>query len=97
MKYVINTHWHINHTDNNAHLHGAGATVLAHGNTKNRMSEPHELPFVYRTSNGALFSLHIDPKPPEALPQQTFAAGYKLQANREGSLSARSLSAVGRL
>jgi len=75
----------------------AGATVLAHGNTKNRMSEPHELPFVYRTSNGALFSLHIDPKPPEALPQQTFAAGYKLQANREGSLSARSLSAVGRL
>jgi len=83
VKCVINTHCHIKHTDNKAHLHGAGATVLAHENTKNRMSEPHELPFVYRTSNGALFSLHIDPKPPKALPQQNFAAGYKLQANGE--------------
>src|SRR5271168_2093799 len=29
LKYVINTHWHFDHTDNNAHLHAAGATVLA--------------------------------------------------------------------
>jgi cyclase len=41
------------------------------------------LPFVYRASNGALFGLHIDPKPGEALPQQTFADGYKLEANGE--------------
>src|SRR5580704_5153431 len=34
VKWVINTHWHIDHTGNNAPLHAAGATVLAHENTK---------------------------------------------------------------
>jgi cyclase len=83
VKCVINTHWHIDHTDNNGHLHSAGATILAHENTKKRMAEPHDLPFVYRDANDALFSLHIPPKPPDALPQQTFAADYKLEANGE--------------
>ena len=32
-KCVNNTHWHFDHTDNNAPRHGAGATVLAHENT----------------------------------------------------------------
>jgi glyoxylase-like metal-dependent hydrolase (beta-lactamase superfamily II) len=80
---VIDTHWHFDHTDNNAPLHAAGAIVLAHENTKKRMSEPHNLPVLYRGPNGALAGLHFDPSPVEALPQQTFAAGYKLQANGE--------------
>ena len=83
VKYVIDTHWHFDHTDNNAHLHAAGATVLAHENTKKRMSEPHDLPVLYRGTDGALAGLHFDPSPAEALPQQTFAVGYKLQANGE--------------
>jgi cyclase len=83
VKCVINTHWHFDHTDNNAPLHAAGAIVLAHENTKKRMSEPHNLPVLYRGPNGALAGLHFDPSPVEALPQQTFAAGYKLQANGE--------------
>ena len=83
VKCVINTHWHIDHTDNNAPLHAAGAMVIAHENVKKRMSEPHYLPFVYRASNGELFGLHIDAKPEDALPQQTFSADYKLQANGE--------------
>src|SRR5258708_39140606 len=33
LKTVIDTHWHVDHTDNNANLHAAGATVLAHDNT----------------------------------------------------------------
>jgi cyclase len=74
LKYVIDTHWHFDHTDNNAPLHAAGATVLAHENTKKRMSEPHDLP---------VLGLHFDPSPAAALPQQTFAASYKLQANGE--------------
>jgi cyclase len=83
VKYVIDTHWHFDHTDNNAHLHAAGATVLAHENTKKRMSEPHDLPVLYREADGALASLHFDPSPVEALPQQTFATSYQLRANGE--------------
>jgi cyclase len=83
VKYVIDTHWHFDHTDNNAHLHAAGATVLAHENTKKRMSEPHDLPVLYRGADGALAGLHFDPSPAEALPQQTFATSYQLQANGE--------------
>jgi glyoxylase-like metal-dependent hydrolase (beta-lactamase superfamily II) len=83
VKCVIDTHWHFDHTDNNAHLHAAGATVLAHENTKKRMSEPHDLPVLYRGPDGALAGLHFDPSPAEALPQQTFAVSYKLQANGE--------------
>src|SRR6202167_839813 len=83
LKYVINTHWHFDHTDNNAHLPAAGATVLAHENTKKDMSEPHDLPVLYRAPDGALPGLHFDPPPAEALRQQTFAASYKVQANGE--------------
>src|SRR6266852_4761771 len=83
LKYVIDTHWHFDHTDNNAPLHAAGATVLAHENTKKRMSEPHDQPVLYRGADGALADLHFDPSPAEALPQQTFADSYKLQANGE--------------
>jgi cyclase len=83
VKCVIDTHWHFDHTDNNAPLRAAGATVLAHENTKKRMSEPHDLPVLYRAPNGALAGLHFDSSPAEALPQQTFRATYKLQANGE--------------
>lgn len=74
LKFVIDTHWHFDHTDNNAALHAAGATVLAHENTKKRMSEPHEL---------AVLGLKFPPSPAAALPQQTFKSTHKLQANSE--------------
>jgi cyclase len=83
LNYVINTHWHFDHTDNNAPLHALGATVLAHENTKKRMSEPHDLPVLYRRADGTLAGLHFDPSPAEALPQQIFTDSYKLQANGE--------------
>jgi cyclase len=83
VKCVIDTHWHFDHTDNNAPFHAAGATVLAHENAKKRMSEPHDLPVLYRGPDGALSGLHFDPSPAEALPQQTFSAAYRLQANGE--------------
>jgi glyoxylase-like metal-dependent hydrolase (beta-lactamase superfamily II) len=83
VKCVIDTHWHFDHTDNNAPLRAAGAMVLAHENTIKRMSEPHDLPVLYRGPDGALAGLHFDPSPAEALPQQTFRTTYKLQANGE--------------
>jgi cyclase len=83
VKCVIDSHWHFDHTDNNAPLHAAGATVIAHENTKKRMAEPHDLPVLYRGPDGALAGLHFDPSPAEALPQHTFRSTYKLQANGE--------------
>jgi cyclase len=74
LKTVINTHWHFDHVDNNAPLRAAGAKVVAHENTKKRMSEAHDLP---------VLGLHFPPSPAEALPQQTFATTHKLQANGE--------------
>jgi glyoxylase-like metal-dependent hydrolase (beta-lactamase superfamily II) len=74
VKFVIDTHWHFDHTDNNAELHAAGATVMAHQNTKKRMSELHELP---------VLGLKFPPSPAAALPQKTFRDSYRLQANGE--------------
>ena len=36
--HLINTHWHIDHTDGNAWLHSAGASIIAHENTRTRLS-----------------------------------------------------------
>lgn len=74
LKTVIDTHWHFDHTDNNANLHAAGATVLAHKNTSTRMAEPHD---------SALLGLNFPASPADALPQQTFSTSQKLDANGE--------------
>jgi len=74
VKTVVNTHWHFDHVDNNGPLHAAGATILAHENTKKRMAETHDLP---------VLGLHFPPSPADAWPAQTFAATHKLQANGE--------------
>jgi cyclase len=74
LKYVIDTHWHFDHTDNNAAFHAAGATVLAHENTKKRMSQQQTIP---------VLNVTFPASPAEALPQQIFASGHKLQANGE--------------
>jgi cyclase len=74
VKIVIDTHWHFDHTDNNANLHAAGATVVAHENTKTRMAEPHD---------SALLGLTVPASPTDALPQQTFSASQELRANGE--------------
>jgi cyclase len=74
VKTAIDTHWHFDHSDNNASLRAAGATLIAHVNTKKRMSETHTL---------AVLNLTFPPSPAEALPQQTFAQGHKIAMNGE--------------
>src|SRR5438046_5226123 len=74
VKFVLNTHWHFDHTDNNAPLRAAGATLVAHENTKLRMTQPHHL---------AVLELDFPPSPAAALPQRVFKEGYKLEANGE--------------
>jgi glyoxylase-like metal-dependent hydrolase (beta-lactamase superfamily II) len=38
LTYVINTHWHWDHTDGNGWMHQSGATIIAHRNTLKRLS-----------------------------------------------------------
>ncbi|MBC7935572.1 MAG: MBL fold metallo-hydrolase [Rhizobacter sp.] len=39
LKYLINTHWHFDHADGNEWVHNAGATIIAHENTKENLSK----------------------------------------------------------
>ena len=38
LKYLINTHYHWDHTDGNVWVHDAGATIVAHENTLKRLT-----------------------------------------------------------
>ncbi|HYE88133.1 MAG TPA: MBL fold metallo-hydrolase, partial [Vicinamibacterales bacterium] len=69
---VIDTHWHFDHADNNQSFRKAGAAIVAHDNTRKRLSESHDL-------LGAKFPA----APPDALPTQTFANMHKLDTNGE--------------
>src|SRR3989449_8734862 len=74
VKTVINTHWHFDHTDNNAPLRAGGAMLVAHENTKLRMTEPHHL---------AVLELDFPPSPAGAPPPRGFKGGDKLGGNGE--------------
>lgn len=70
--YVIDTHWHFDHADNNESFRKADAAIVAHENTTKRLSEPHEL-----------LGMTFSPAPRGALPTQTFAQTHTIKANGE--------------
>lgn len=72
IKLLIDTHWHWDHTDNNANFHDAGVPILAHENTKKRLMETHEF-----------MGMHFNPSPANALPTQMFKERHTLKANGE--------------
>jgi cyclase len=74
LKFVVNSHWHWDHTDNNANVHGAGATLIAHENTLKRLQETHDLDII---------GLHFDPSPAAALPEKTFKESYQMNFSGE--------------
>jgi glyoxylase-like metal-dependent hydrolase (beta-lactamase superfamily II) len=74
LKVLINTHWHFDHTDGNAALHEAGATIIAHENTRKRLSTPQEM---------RALGLHFPASPAAALPQETFTKDFCLYMNGE--------------
>lgn len=69
---LIDTHWHFDHADNNQNFRKAGARILAHENTKQRLSETHDL-----------LGIHFTPAPADALPTETFKDTHTLNANGE--------------
>jgi len=69
---LINTHWHYDHTDGNEWMHAAGATIVAHDKTRQRLSTPQEI---------AIFNAHFPPAPIGALPTKTFLKDDDLTIN----------------
>jgi cyclase len=63
LRFVINTHWHGDHTGGNENLRNAGAIIVAHENVRRRMTSEQFI---------ATFNLHVPPAPAAALPVVTF-------------------------
>jgi glyoxylase-like metal-dependent hydrolase (beta-lactamase superfamily II) len=60
---LINTHWHIDHTDGNEGMHAAGFAILAHQKTRERLATPQSI---------KLFGMSLPAYPAGALPVITF-------------------------
>jgi glyoxylase-like metal-dependent hydrolase (beta-lactamase superfamily II) len=72
IKFVVNTHWHGDHTGGNENLAGTGSVVVAHENVRRRMSAEHFNPFFNRTT---------PPSPAMALPVVTFTDDVSFHLN----------------
>jgi glyoxylase-like metal-dependent hydrolase (beta-lactamase superfamily II) len=74
IKHLINTHWHFDHTDGNEWLHSAGATILAHENTRKHLS-------VNTRVEGWDFTFLASP--PGAIPSGVFTTERTVELNGE--------------
>jgi glyoxylase-like metal-dependent hydrolase (beta-lactamase superfamily II) len=63
LRFVVNTHWHGDHTGGNENMGKAGALLVAHENVRRRMSSEQFI---------ALFGRKIPASPEDALPVVTF-------------------------
>ena len=72
IKTLIDTHWHLDHVDNNVRFREAGAGVVAHVNTRSRLTQSHDL-----------MGMHLDPAPANALPTDTFTDKRSITMNGE--------------
>ena len=72
IRFVINTHWHGDHTGGNENLGKAGIVIVAHENVRKRMSVEQFI---------AMFDRKVPPAPKAALPIITFADSVTLHLN----------------
>src|SRR5262249_33418138 len=71
-KILVNTHWHFDHTDGNDWLHSAGATIIAHENTRKHLSTP------TRVDD---WDFSFPAWPSGAIPAEIFSAKKSLRVN----------------
>jgi len=69
---LINTHWHIDHTDGNAWVHSAGGAITAQGNTKKHLST---------STRVEGWQYTFPPEPAGALPKAVFDDAYRVHHN----------------
>jgi cyclase len=74
LKFVVNTHWHADHTGGNENIGKGGAVIVAHHNVRKRMMKGQFLKAI-----GA----NIPPADPKALPVITFDQGVTFHWNNE--------------
>jgi cyclase len=72
LRFVINTHWHGDHTGGNENLGKRGTVIVAHDNVRKRMSTEQFL---------SIFNERVPPSPKGALPVITFADGVNFHLN----------------
>ena len=73
LKYIVNTHWHGDHTQGNHHF-GDGALIIAHNNVRTRLLTRQEIKF---------FNMVSEPYPAHALPGLTYTQSLSLYINNE--------------
>ncbi len=72
IRFVVNTHWHGDHTGGNENLANTGAVIVAHDNVRVRMSSEQFIAALNSRSPAA---------PPRALPIVTFMDGVTFHLN----------------
>lgn len=72
VRFVVNTHWHFDHTGGNENMGKAGALIVAHENVRKRMSTDQFIEALNRRESAA---------PPGALPVVTFTDGVTFHIN----------------
>jgi cyclase len=73
LKYIINTHWHGDHTGSNTAL-GHGVNIVAHDNVRQRLNSHQEIPF---------FNMVSEAQPKHALPSITYPDSMRLHFNND--------------
>jgi len=74
IKFLINTHWHRDHTGGNEIFGSTGVVIVAHENVRKRMSTEQFIKMFERT---------VPPSPKAALPIVTFTSDIKFYFNQE--------------
>jgi glyoxylase-like metal-dependent hydrolase (beta-lactamase superfamily II) len=72
VRFVLNTHWHLDHTGGNENLGQGGALIVAHDNVRKRMSVDHFIKDL---------NMKIQASPKVALPVITFAESATFHIN----------------
>ncbi len=74
VRFVVNTHWHFDHTGGNENMSGTGAVIIAHDNVRKRMSTDQFIEAMNR---------HEPAAPKGALPVITFNDAVRFHINDE--------------